>query len=127
MSSVLATKYAQIALVGAFDLVSGETIATIISACFPSNPVFPLNMTNSELGKIMFSVGLQLVLTLWVGEEVRDFFLSGTTDPTGGILFILTLFKQPNFWEKVDVCVAVISDMILGLVTRRNEDSGPDE
>lgn len=121
------TKYAQIALIGSFDLVSGETIATIMSAIFPKSPVIPLNISNNAFFNLCFSIFLQGVMTLWVAEEVREFFLSGTTDPTGGILLILSLFRQPNFWDKVDVAVTVITDKIMGLVQNKNGDTSDEQ
>lgn len=41
----------------------------------------------------------QAILTLLLAHEVREFFqLDAGDDPTGGIFFVTTLTRQPNFW-----------------------------
>lgn len=114
-------KYSQIALIGIFDLATGTAIAKVMSAIFgkeepPSKPTF------SQLSYLLFSIIIQAVLTLWVAVEVHDVFLGQSfEDPTGGILLIVSLFRQPNFWVKVNSAADTISDMIVCLFSPNSE------
>lgn len=117
-------KYSLSAMVGLFDLASGTVIARVMTAIFgqelpPSKPSF------SQLCYLLFMISLQAILTLWVALEVHDVFLGQSfEDPTGGILLILSLFRQPNFWLRVNSATDNISDMIVGLFSNSEAESG---
>ena len=115
-----AAKYGKIAWVGAFDLVTGVTISEVIGACFGKD-LLPTQPTLSNFFYLVFEIALQMVLTLWVSEEVRTFFLGEDfEDPTSGILFMLSVFRQPNFWKRVDNVADVTADHILGFFKGTN-------
>lgn len=113
MSSTMA-KFGKITWVGMFDLVTGVTIAEIMNAVFPRK-VLPNQPTWEQIFYLIFEIFLQGILTLFVGEEIRSFFLGDAfEDPTGGILFILSVFRQPGFWARVDSVSSVLSAKIRG-------------
>lgn len=122
-----ATRYSSVALVGLWDLVSGVAIAEVMSAVFGSE-VLPKNPTLSNVFYLVFEVALQAVLTLWVGEEIRGVSLGENfVDPTGGILFILSVFRQPNFWARVDSLSDWASDKLLGFITGKDVQNSQDK
>lgn len=107
--------YLTVAGVGSLDLVVGSAIAYIISALF-KNPELVGSLDEFDLEKWLL-MGLDLaaqgLLTLFVAVEFKNLFLSWE-DPTGGILFILSVFRQASFWAKVDVLAAAINNLIMG-------------
>lgn len=123
----MAAKYGKIVYAAAFDLISGVTISEIMGACF-GKELLSSNPTLSSFFYIVFEITLQMVLTLWISEEVRQFFLGENfEDPTGGILFILSVFRQPNFWKRVDNVADVTAEHILGFFVPEPASSNPDE
>lgn len=107
--------YLRVAFVGSFDLVAGTTIAYLVQNLFRDPQIVgPLN--EIDVGK-WFEIGLDLfvqcMLTLFIAVEIKRLFL-GFEDPTGGLLFILSVFRQPNFWAKVDVMADAIYNLVMG-------------
>lgn len=61
------------------------------------------NEWRATFWKLAWRVLAQLSLTILSGLAVRRVtFPANLDDPTGGILFILSLFRQKNFWRNVD-------------------------
>lgn len=110
-------KYIRIAGIGAADVILGTAIAYTIQPIFTTpvkgDYVLPKDISNFVV--LLLDTFFQAIFTLFLGIEVRNIIFpnpEGTSDPTGGILFVLSLFRQPNFWQKIDVLAGSIKNWI---------------
>lgn len=107
--------YTRVAGFGVFDLVAGTAIGYLVGGLF-KKPAEQLNLSEIDLREWL-GLGLELLfqglLTLFIGVELRSIF-TGSEDPTGGILFILSVFRQPSFWDKVDILALATYNLIMG-------------
>lgn len=114
--------FGKIAYAATFDLISGVTISMVMTSVF-GNEILPNEPSVTQVFYMLFEIALQGLLTIFISAEIRDFFLGKDfEDPTGGILFILSVFRQPNFWRRVDSVSSYLSDKILGFFTGKDMD-----
>ena len=80
------------------DLAAGSFIANLMNLFFSKH----MPPADAEFFKLLASTMVQACATILVAEEVtRLLWNDRSTDPTGGVIFISTLFHQPSFWIKV--------------------------
>lgn len=107
--------YLRVALVGSMDLVVGTLIAYLIGGLF-KNPNLVGSMEEYDLEKWLLmgaDLAFQGLLTLFIAVEFKNIFFEWE-DPTGGILFILSVFRQQSFWAKVDVLALAVYNLVMG-------------
>lgn len=110
--SQMLSRYVKIALVGGLDLVMGTLISSLVSGVF-AHVVTPITLNAQTLPRYATLTFLQMVCTLILGHDLRLMAYSAQMeDPTGGILFILSLFRQPSFWQAVDAIRNTLWTMI---------------
>jgi len=93
---------------GTLDLFLGSTTALLIQNLFP--PV----EKDENFWKLSLEIFLQTSLTLLIGIESRNLFFSeqDTLGPPFGITFILSLFTQKGFWDKVHLWQSSVADLV---------------
>jgi hypothetical protein len=110
-----AGRYLKIPLVVVFDLVIGSSIAFIIGHLFKT-PDTGGSLEELELRKwleMALDTFVQALLTVFIGLELRS-LIETVEDPTGALIFILSLFRQPSFWAKVDLLSLAVYNLIMG-------------
>lgn len=111
-----------IAWKGSVDLVLGTFTAINIDMLMqkiftPPQSFFAL------LGQIF----AQLTLTLWLGQDLRGLLVDTTAfDPTGGIVFIASVFRQPGLWANVDLAAVKIALYLAKILPIGQQPSAPD-
>jgi hypothetical protein len=107
--------YGSIAFFASFDLVTGTAIAYLVNSIFklPDTVGSLEEYDTTKWLKMVLELGIQALLTLFIGIELRNLFVS-VDDPTGGLLFILSVFRQPSFWARVDVLSRAIYNLVMG-------------
>lgn len=95
---------------GTIDLLIGSTTALMIEHIFPFNQ----NDQSPKLEQLSLEIFLQTSLTLLVGIETRNLFFSeqDTMGAPFGIMFILSLFIQQGYWQKVHLWQSSVAKMI---------------
>jgi len=93
---------------GTIDLLLGSTTALMIENLFP-----PLTQ-DVKFSRLSLEIFLQTSLTLLVGLESRNLFFTeqDTLGPPFGIMFILSLFIQKGYWDKVQLWQSQIAEKI---------------
>lgn len=110
--------YWHTSLSGLTDLVFGTTIATLLNGLF-SGGVSGYSGTPEKpnIAIIGLDAAIQSTLTLIISTSLRSMIYSKDyDDPMGGILFILSVFRQPTFWNKV----SAIQEFVTGYFTGNN-------
>jgi len=89
------------------DLVTGTFVSTFVDAMFGY-----VQITDQSSIKVPIITMTQAVLTMLVAIELRDHIYDPeTVDPTGGLMFIVTVFRQPNFWRRLDMSVKYLTSI----------------
>jgi len=93
---------------GTIDLLVGSTTGLMIQNLFPAIE------KDEKLFKLSIEIFLQTSLTLLVGIESRNLFFTeqDTLGPPYGIMFILSLFLQKGYWQKVELWQSLIAEEI---------------
>lgn len=114
-----AWKYLSIAGYGTVDVIIGTAIAYLIQQVFmqPVKGGYCLPKDLQAWVVLLIDTFFQAILTLFLGIETRNLFFGNPEnflDPTGGILFVLSLFRQQNFWEKIDAIATSLTELLKG-------------
>lgn len=109
----LASKYAALSGFGFLDLVVGSVIAYTVETIFGRDQDVVIPTGGAQFFFLVLDIFLQGTLTLWLGEELRALvFPVDVVDTTGGILFILSLFRQPAYWSKVSTAIDYLAGVM---------------
>lgn len=96
---------------GSVDLVLGTFTATNIDNLMAR--LFKPPTTG--LGYLA-QIFVQLITTLWLSNDLRGLLVdNNSSDPTGGIVFIVSAFRQPTFWSNVDNAATALAQWIKSL------------
>lgn len=107
---------------GSVDLVLGT-----FSAYWVENVMALIKTKPTSFVELLVRIFAQLTLTLWTGGETRGLLIDTTSfDPTGGIVFIAAVFRQPTFWHMVDQAAKEIQAWIQGLIGKYTTQTLPD-
>lgn len=100
-------------MVSLLDLAIGSTIAHLMGVFFTVDT----KAANHSIPGLLAEIGLQTVLTVLISDELRSLtYPEGFDDPTGGLVFIVSVFRQPTLWEKVDCLWNEINQRLFGVV-----------
>jgi len=93
---------------GTIDLLIGSTTALMIEH------IFPPSTQDEKFEKLTLELFLQTSLTLLIGLESRNLFFTeqDTLGPPFGIMFMLSLFNQQGYWDKVKLWQSSIATKI---------------
>jgi len=109
---------AALSLHAGVDLFAGMSVSSLINLYFKAHAP-----SNSDNFKLAFSSLVQAVLTVLVADELRNLFWENPQeDPTGGILFIVTLFQQPTLWAKMN---QLYSNIFKNFMVDQNDNANP--
>lgn len=102
------SKIFSICVKGTLDLVLGVVASTVVSEIFPYKA-----KSEDMILKQSVEIVMQTCLTLLIGLEARNLFFSEEDAMTSpyGITFMMALFQQPSYWQKInDLKVQIIKD-----------------
>jgi len=95
--------YAKMALVASTDLLLGFGVAYVTNKWFLENSRIKASESEWERAKaeILWTC-FQGVSTIFLGDEIRNLvYPKDFQDPTGGVIFMLSLSQQPLLWERL--------------------------
>ncbi len=76
---------------------------------------------------MLFRIFGQTILTLWTGSELRGLLVdTNAQDPTGGIVFIVSVFRQHTLWKNVDHAALLINEWIKSILGKHTAQTLPD-
>lgn len=109
-------KVVSICLHSCVDLVAGCTISALFNAFFTMHdPLTPPGGGNPDFFKIVLSTVVQVCGTVLAAEELRSLMWADpTSDPTGGVVFIGSLFLQPTLLAKIFAVESSIKTKFIG-------------
>jgi len=95
--------YLKMALVGTVDLWTGSIVASLIERFFKDKGMDSNDPMERWTQNFLWA-SLQAVTTVVAGDQLRNLiYPPGFDDPTGGLIFMHSLFQpQPSLWRKVD-------------------------
>lgn len=107
-----AKELVNIAWRGSVDLVLGT-----FTAYWVQNVMNMLKSEPKTFSELLFRIFGQLALTLWTGSEARGLLVdTNAQDPTGGIVFIASVFRQKSLWKNVDHAAKEIETWLHSLI-----------
>lgn len=117
MSGVItANEVMAIIKVGGMDLVVGTTIATLLDYVFGDVP-----NEGASIGLEAIKLFFQGFFTLFLGIEYRRTAISQDfDDPTSAAFLIVSLFKQKNFWKRVNLLKYAALDHMFSYIAAVN-------
>lgn len=98
--------YIKMGAVAAIDLWVGSTLAFIVDKFFHDK--FTVNQADIETRwkHDLLWASVQAAVTVLSADQLRNMlYPPNFEDPTGGVVFMMTILRQPSFWEKVDFVV----------------------
>jgi hypothetical protein len=121
MSAAITTNEAiDILRFGGLDLAAGVTISTMMEYVFGEVSNEDVSLPN-EFVKLF----LQGFFTLFLAVEYRrSFFADTQSDPSAGIILIVTLFRQENFWKRVYLVKQAVLEYLFRYLGALNYQSG---
>jgi len=104
------------------DLLAGLAISKPLETFFAMQAHTP---PSNDFFKLLVSTLVQGCATMVAGDSLRKLMWANPgEDPTGGIVFVLALWKQPIFWTKTQELWQLVIDQFL---TSSNDDSTPSQ
>src|SRR5690606_32328881 len=98
----------QFGTVISLDLALGTTIGHYIDSWFPFVPVDPTQNDSKKYQQIFKDLALTVVqgtVTMFLGYNLRNEILGDAylaTDTSDGGAMIVSMFRQDNFWRRID-------------------------
>lgn len=102
------------------DLVAGLAISKPINTFFSIQSHIP---PDNDFFKLALSTFAQACISMVAGDSLRKLLWADpSSDPTGGIVFVLALWQQPIFWTKTQEIWELIINQFM---TSGNDNSTP--
>lgn len=112
MSGTLAF-YVKMMGVAALDLWLGTGLAMLLDKFFKDKFIDTQDSPEARWKMALLSTTLQAGVTVISGDQLRNLlYPPNFDDPTGGIVFMMSILHQPHFWEKVDFVLNGIPMMV---------------
>jgi hypothetical protein len=107
---------------GSVDLVLGTFTAQWVEKVMSLLKTEPTTFVD-----LLVRIFAQVTLTLWTGGESRGLLIdTNSFDPTGGIVFIASVFRQPTLWKNVDQAATEIHTWLSSILGKYTHNTLPD-
>lgn len=107
MSGLTLLYYAKMALVASSDLILGYGVAYITNKWWAQNTKIKPEDSQDKRGfmSTLYACG-QATSTIFLGDELRNLlYPKDFEDPTGGVIFMVSLLQQPLLWDRINAAL----------------------